>query len=96
MAGDYEGATVEVLAQWVEGQAEAFEAVLAPFEEATGIEVNFEGIADYETVLTTRVDGGNAPDIAQVAQPSLMQTFVAADALVPLSDWINMDQLSTD
>ena len=96
MAGDYAGAEVEVLAQWVEGQAEAFEAVLAPFEEATGIEVNFEGIADYETVLTTRVDGGNAPDIAQIAQPSLLQTFVAADALVPLSDWINMDQLSTD
>ena len=96
MAGDYAGTEVEVLAQWIEGQAEAFEAVLAPFEEATGIAVNYEGLADYETVLATRVDGGNAPDLAQTAQPAPMRAFAEDGALVPLSDWINMDQIEAD
>ena len=70
--------------------------MLAPFEEATGITVNYEGLADYETVLATRVDGGNAPDLAQTAQPATMRAFAEDGALVPLSDWINMDQIEAD
>jgi alpha-glucoside transport system substrate-binding protein len=96
MAGDYAGTEVEVLAQWIELQAEAFESVLAPFEEATGITVNYEGLADYETVLATRVDGGNAPDLAQTAQPATMRAFAEDGVLVPLSDWINMEQIEAD
>ncbi len=96
LAGDLSGTTVDVLAQWVDAEAENFDAVLAPFEEATGITVNFEGISDYETVLATRVDGGNAPDLAQIAQPGTMQRYAAEGALVPLSDWINTEQLAAD
>ena len=86
MAGEFTGTTVEVLAQWVDGEAENFEAALEPFIDATGIDVSYEGITDYETVLSTRVDGGNAPDIAQLAQPGLMRTFAAEGHLVELSE----------
>lgn len=96
MAGEFTGTTVEVLAQWVDGEAENFEAALQPFVDATGIDVNYEGITDYETVLSTRVDGGNAPDIAQLAQPGLMRTFAAEGHLVDLSEWFNMEQLQND
>ncbi len=95
-AGDYAGTTVDVLAQWIDAEADNFEAALAPFEEATGIEVNYEGITDYETVLATRVDGGNAPDLAQIAQPGVMQRYASRRRAVALSDWFNMDQLATD
>ena len=95
-AGEFEGATVEILGQWIEGEAENVEATLQPLVDATGIDVSYEGITDYETVLATRVDGGNAPDIAQVAQPGLMRSFAADGSLVSLSDWINTDQLSED
>ena len=57
--------------------------------------VNYEGITDYETVLTVRVDGGNAPDVAQIAQPGKMRAFAEEGKLVALSDWINLDQLSS-
>ncbi len=53
-------------------------------------------MTDYETVLTVRVDGGNAPDLAQIAQPGLMRTFASEGQLVPISDWMNTDQLNTD
>ena len=96
MAGEFAGTSVEVLAQWVDGEAENFEAALEPFIDATGIDVSYEGITDYETVLSTRVDGGNAPDIAQLAQPGLMRTFAAEGHLVELSEWWNMDQLRND
>ncbi len=96
LAGEFEGTEVEILGQWVEAEAEGFEAALANLEESTGITVNYEGITDYETVLTVRVDGGNAPDLAQIAQPGLMRTFASEGKLVSLSDWMNLDQLSTD
>lgn len=95
-AGEFAGTSVEVLGQWVEAESDNFKASLQAFIDATGIDVTYEGITDYETLLTTRVDGGNAPDLAQVAQPGLMRTFASEGKLVALSDWINMDQLSAD
>lgn len=95
-AGEFDGASVEVMAQWIEGEAANFEASLQPFIDATGIDVNYEGITDYETVLSTRVDGGNAPDIAQIAQPGLMRTFASEGHLVNLSEWLDLEQLSED
>jgi alpha-glucoside transport system substrate-binding protein len=95
-AGEFAGATVEILSQWIDAEGENFEATIQPFIDATGIEVNFEGITDYETVLRTRIDGGNAPDLAQIAQPGLMQSLASEGRLVSLSDWFNVDQLSQD
>ena len=95
-AGEFGGTEVEILAQWTEAEADNFNAALQPFRDQTGIDVRFEGITDYETVLTVRVDGGNAPDVAQIAQPGLMQTFASEGNLVSLSSWINTDQLAQD
>jgi alpha-glucoside transport system substrate-binding protein len=94
--GEYTGTEVEVLAQWIEGEAENFEAAIQPFIDATGIDVNYEGISDYETVLTVRIDGGNAPDVAQIAQPGKMRAFAAEGKLVSLSSFTNVEQLQTD
>jgi len=95
-AGEFSGKTVQVLGQWVETEGDNFEASLKPFIDGTGIDVKYEGITDYETVLTVRVDGGNAPDLAQVAQPGLMRKFADQGKLVNLSSWINADQLKDD
>jgi alpha-glucoside transport system substrate-binding protein len=94
LAGEFAGTEVEVLSQWIDAENDNFNAALAPFVEATGINVNAEGITEYETVLITRVEGGNAPDIAQIAQPGNMQAFAAEGQLVSVSDWINMETLS--
>jgi alpha-glucoside transport system substrate-binding protein len=95
-AGEYDGTTVNVAAQWVDAEEENILSVLTPFEEATGITINYEGISDYETVLTVRVEGNDAPDIAQTAQPGKMTQFAEEGHLVALDDWFNMDQLEAD
>jgi alpha-glucoside transport system substrate-binding protein len=46
--------------------------------------------------LQARVDGGDAPDLAQIAQPGKMVQYAEAGQLVNLSDWFNVDQLSSD
>lgn len=94
--GDFSGTEVTVNAQWIEGEEENILSVLTPFEEATGIDITYEGLTDYETVLTVRVEGGDAPDIAQIAQPGTMRQYAAEGQLVAISDWINMDQIRAD
>jgi alpha-glucoside transport system substrate-binding protein len=98
LAGDFDGATVEIWAQWLPESSEAanFEYSLEPFQEATGITVNFQPTPDYETALQVAVDGGNAPDLAQIAQPGKMHQYADAGSLVGLSDWINTDKLAAD
>ncbi|MGH2428532.1 MAG: ABC transporter substrate-binding protein [Candidatus Limnocylindria bacterium] len=95
-AGEFEGTTVAILAQWVEAEADNFEGNLAGFAERTGIDVAYEGITDYETVLNVRVEGGDAPDIAQIAQPGLMRSFQADGHLVNLSEFMDMEALQAD
>ena len=94
--GEYEGTSVDIMGQWVDAEQENFEAALQPFIDSTGIDVNYEGVTDYETVLNVRVEGGDAPDAAQIAQPGLMRSFQEQGALVNLSEWINTEQLQTD
>jgi alpha-glucoside transport system substrate-binding protein len=95
-AGEYAGTEVTILAQWIEAEGEAFEATLADFADRTGITITYDGITDYETVLTVRVEGGDTPDLAQIAQPGLMNVFADQGDLVNLSEWINEDQLFSD
>jgi alpha-glucoside transport system substrate-binding protein len=98
LAGEFEGTTVEVWAQWLPDSSEAanFDYTLEAFRAATGIDVQFEPTVSYETALPVAVDGGNAPDIAQVAQPGSMHVFAEEGSLVNLSDWFNVDKLTED
>ena len=98
LAGEFEGTTVEVWAQWLpESSEEAnFTYTLEPFQEATGITVNFQATPEYETALQVAVDGGNAPDLAQIAQPGKMHQYADAGSLVNLSEWFNEEKLQAD
>lgn len=96
LVGEFDGASVEVLVAWFGPEAEAFEATIAPFAEATGIDVVVEPTSDYDTVLATRIDGGNPPDIAPTRQPGLVRQLASEGHLVNLRDRFNVDQLSSD
>ncbi len=96
LARDYEGTTVEVMAQWIEAEGQAFDDSLKAFRDATGINVVYSGISNYSTVLGVRVDGGLAPDVAQVAQAGIMRRFVENDQLVALDDVVDAEQVKED
>ncbi len=72
-AGEFDGTTVTIEAQWIDAEGENFEANLTDFAERTGIDVQYEGLTDYESTLIRQVDGDDAPDIAQIAQPGRMR-----------------------
>jgi len=65
-----------------------FEESIKPFEEESGVDVQYEFSPEFETQIFVRVEGGDPPDIAALPQPGLMKDFADRDVLVPLWDGI--------
>jgi len=95
-AGEFAGTKVTIFGVYTGEDAQRFSAALVPFEQATGIDVEFEGSADFETLIVVRAESGNPPDIAQFSQPGLVKKFAEEGKLVPLDSFMNMDQLKKD
>lgn len=85
--GDGGGGSVDLL-HAISGEEEqaALQQALDAFEESTGNTVNVEASPDFETVITTRVTGGNAPDVALYPQPGLLERTVDSGAAVALEE----------
>jgi alpha-glucoside transport system substrate-binding protein len=92
-AGEFAGETVSLMGVMVEEDGQKMEAAVAPFEEQTGIDVVYEGTADFQTSIVVRVDAGDAPDIANISQPALAQQFAAAGELVPVTEFLSQEHL---
>jgi alpha-glucoside transport system substrate-binding protein len=92
-AGDYSGTEVVIFGKWTEGEGENFDAALQPFRDATGIDVQWEGSAEFETLINVRVEGGDAPDLAIFPQPALLAKFATSGDLIDLSGYTDVDLL---
>lgn len=90
---DSNGTSVSVIAVWAGEEEETFKQVLSPVLEACELTLNYEGTRDLPTVLSTRVDGGEPPDIASMPNVGALQQYAAG--LVPLTDLnVNADNYS--
>ena len=50
-------------------EADGFQAAFAPFEERTGITVEYAGSRDFDTQISVALESGQTPDIAKIPQP---------------------------
>lgn len=88
----YAGTSVTVFGAYTdESEVNAFNDGFVDFEACTGIDVIYEGASDFEILVNTRVEGGDAPDIAGFPQPGLMMRF--ANNAVDISSFLPMDYL---
>jgi alpha-glucoside transport system substrate-binding protein len=92
--GAYTGTTVDVFGPWTDALGASFDDSLEAFRESTGVNVLYSGIANYASVLGVRVDGGLAPDIAELGRPEDMRAFQADGQLIPLTDVLDMEALA--
>lgn len=90
------GGTVNVLATWGGNEQDSFLAMVKPFEDQTGTKVQYTGTRDLNAVLTTRVQGGNPPDLAGLPGPGQMIQFAQAGKLVDLSSIVNLNQMKDE
>ena len=74
--GSFPGTTVTVFTSILPPEQQKFEESWAQFSKCTGITVKYEGSDQFEAQLPTRIQGGNAPDIAFIPQPGLLAKLV--------------------
>ena len=55
--------------------------------------MQYEGSAEFETLITVRVEGGDAPDIAGFPQPGLLAQFVQEGAIPDHAQFLDVDKL---
>lgn len=86
--GDLAGTEVSIYTSIVEPESVDQEESYVKFEECTGADIKYEGSREFEAQLLVRIQAGNAPDIAYIPQPGLLQTIVRdnPDAMVPAPD----------
>jgi ABC-type glycerol-3-phosphate transport system substrate-binding protein len=86
-AQSLDGEEVEVAAVWSGAEQKSFRAVLDAFEDRTGASVTYTSTGDdIAAVLTPRIAGGDAPDVAILPQPGLLADFAGQGVLEPIED----------
>ncbi|MCA0330545.1 MAG: ABC transporter substrate-binding protein [Actinobacteria bacterium] len=92
--GSYPGTKVTIFTSILPPEQQKFESSWAQFEKCTGIDVVYEGSDQFEAQLPTRIQGGNAPDIAFIPQPGLLQKLVqqGGPKAAPQTVAANVDQ----
>lgn len=86
---DFTQRTVTIMGVVAGEEQEKLEKSFAPFEEATGIDVIYEGTDAFATLLPIRIDSGNTPDIALFPQPGLMADLAREGKLTPITTFID-------
>jgi alpha-glucoside transport system substrate-binding protein len=95
-AEEVDAGSVSVVATWGGNEQDVFNSMIAPYEEETGVQVNYTGTRDMDAVMTTRVQAGNPPDIAAFANPAKLYEFADQGALVDLSGVLDMDRIQDE
>ena len=90
------GGEINILAVWADAEQEAFEAVIAPWVEATGVTVNYESTRDINATLTTRIEGGNPPDVAGLPGPGAMAQFARSGDVYALENVIDTTAMAEE
>lgn len=81
------GQTVTVAGVWSGSEQENFQKVLDAFTEKTGAETEFVSTGDnVSTVVGSKIEGGNAPDVVMVPQVGVLKQFAGNGWLKPLND----------
>ncbi|MGA2968747.1 MAG: ABC transporter substrate-binding protein [Acidimicrobiales bacterium] len=86
------GGSVSIWAEWTSTEQQDFKAVLQPFEDSTGIKVQYTGKgSNMDTALDAAVAGGSPPAVALVPDPGTLDTLASKHAIQPLAKIIGSE-----
>jgi alpha-glucoside transport system substrate-binding protein len=84
--------SIEVIGYWSAGEQESFTQVLDLFERETGIDVRYVPAGyDLPTLLQTRIQGRNPPNVAITPLPGVIQQWATANVLKPLDSSVEAE-----
>src|SRR5690242_20687419 len=72
----HSGTKVTMFGSIISPESDSLNKSWQQFETCTGINIDYVGANDFESQLPVRVQGGNAPNLAIIPQPGLLQKMV--------------------
>ena len=75
------GKTVTMFGSILSPESDSLNKSWAQFQTCTGITIKYTGSNTFESDLPVKVNGGNAPDLAIIPQPGLLQQMVATGSV---------------
>ncbi|HEX6054836.1 MAG TPA: carbohydrate ABC transporter substrate-binding protein, partial [Intrasporangium sp.] len=72
-----------------------FLAALAPFEQSSGIDIQYTSDRDFATTIKQKVNSGDAPDIGLFAQPGGLMEFAADNKVQALDSILDVNALNS-
>lgn len=91
--GEQIGGSVSVLGVNGGHELEMLKAAWKPFEDATGIRVDYNGTTDFAAVLQTRVQAGDPPDLAGSTNISNVLRYAGQGALQDIGSLVPAEAL---
>jgi alpha-glucoside transport system substrate-binding protein len=73
----HSGSTVTMFGSILSPESDSLNKSWAEFQTCTGITIQYTGSNSFEQDLPVKVNGGNAPNLAIIPQPGLLQQMVA-------------------
>jgi alpha-glucoside transport system substrate-binding protein len=90
--GDGDG-VVTILGAYGGDEKENFEKALAPFEDESGIDIQYTEDTDFTTTIKTRVAAGDTPDIGFFPQPGGLLELAEAGNIQPIDTFLDYDAI---
>ncbi len=84
---------VTIQGQFGGGEQDGLEAALAPFEDETGIDVQYESVPDFTTVIQLNAESGQSPDIGLFPQPGVLFDLAEEGYIQPIDTFLDYDAL---
>lgn len=81
-----DGQKLTIWGPWRPGDREMFESVLAYFEDATGVDVEYGTSENYEQQAQIDAAAGSPANVTMLPQPGLLADMASKGYLVPLGD----------
>jgi alpha-glucoside transport system substrate-binding protein len=94
--GELAGMTVSMAGPFTDEDEMKFRESVAPFEQWTGITIQYTGTKEFETIITDAVQGGTPPDMASFSQPGLLRDFARDGQVIDVNTFMNAEWLEAN
>jgi alpha-glucoside transport system substrate-binding protein len=88
---------VEIVFGFGGSQSAGFKSAFTDWQKTSGIKIKFtEASQSFDTLIRTRVQANNAPDIALFPQPGILKDFVNQNKMTDLSTQLDVSKLQSE
>jgi len=78
--------TVEIMYGFSNEQGTAFKTDVSRYAKTLGVTMKYSYVSSFDTLIRSRVQGNNAPDLAMFPQPGVLRTIAETGKMQPFED----------